>query len=191
MKYLILSLLCAGSLAAMEEVTLDPAPEIILEIGHPLPEDDSVNNHMMRTRAATLSSDLEEQIDTLIGIFEDVTQLEDEDYIRMIMEILVKNKQETFNHVSPYLSRRLRSSYNQIKELTDLRKRSSLKKLMKNLMAESIEDAFVKHKNQLEALDQAANQSIRNHRYVLAGTIVGGITTTLAAFLATYFSNCA
>lgn len=189
MVCILFVLLISCSLGGMEEVPLEVARPLE-EVVHDVPVEVDLGDQLLRSRAGTISSDLEEQIDNLIGIFDDVTRIEDEDYIRMIMQILVKNKQETYATVSPYLSRRLRDSYQQIRELTELRKRSNLKKLMKNLMAESIEEAFIRQKNELEALDKSASQSIKKHRYVLAGTIVGGVATTLAAFFAAYFSNC-
>lgn len=150
-------------------------------------------DQLERARAASLSpenSELEGKLDELLSIFDDVTKIEDEQYLKMVMDILVRSRgEETFKQVSPYLSNKLRNSYQSIRELTQLRKRSSLKKLMKTLITESIEEAFTIQRGRFEDLEITKADHIRKYRYGLAASIVTGAAGCLATFFATYFAH--
>lgn len=150
-------------------------------------------DQLARSRAASLSpenSDLEGRLDELLSIFDDVTKIEDEQYLKMVMDVLVKSRgEETFKQVSPYLSNKLRNSYKSIRELTQLRKRSSLKKLMRTLITESIEEAFTRQQSRYDDLDRISADNIKRYRYGVVVSLVGGVTACLTTFFATYFAH--
>lgn len=153
---------------------------------------DSEEDHILKQRAYSLSSDeseLEKQIDNLLAIFSDVTKIEDDQYVKLVLDVLVQDHEATHEHISPYLSIRLRSSYSKIHELTKLRKKSSLKRLMKTLIAESVEEAFIKSRLKVEKLHMKRADSVKKYRYALAGTMAIGLASTLAAFFAAYFAH--
>ena len=173
MKLLLCILLCT-SLYSMEPVGED------------------LENQLARARSGTVSSEesqFEEQMNQLIEIFSDVQKIEDEQYINLTLEVLARDRHETYAHVSPYLCNRLRASYNEIRELTEARKRSSLKKLMKQLIADSINDAFIKMHTKHEEEEAKHESDARKSRMILAGVIVTGVVSTLTAFLAAYFGH--
>ena len=156
----------------------------------PIAED--IENQIIRARAATISSEesqFEEQINELIDIFSDVQRIEDEQYVESVLEVLSRDRKETYHHISPYLAKRLHASYNEVRELTDARKRSGLKKLMKQLIADSINEAFVKLHAKHEEEENIASLNAKRSRMILIGVIVTGVSTTLAAFLAAYFGH--
>lgn len=156
------------------------------------PIEEDIENQIMRARAGTASSEesmFEGQINDLINIFSDVQKIEDEQYIKSVLEVLSRDRKETYHNISPYLSRRLRESYSEVRELTEARKRSSLKKLMKQLIADSINDAFIKIHTKHEEEAVKHESDARKSRLILAGVIVTGVATTLAAFFAAYFGH--
>ena len=167
------------------------APEPKRE-GALIPLSEDIENQMLRARAETISSEesqFEMQINDLLNIFSDVQKIEDEQYVKTALEVLSRDRKETYRNISPYLSRRLRESYNEVRELTEARNRSSLKKLMKQLIADSINDAFVKMHYKREEEAAKFESDARKSRMILAGVIVTGVATTLAAFLAAYFGH--
>jgi hypothetical protein len=157
-----------------------------------VPLEDDVENQLSRSRAGTLSSEeslFEGQMNELINIFSDVSKIEDEQYVESVLEVLSRDRKETYHSITPYLSRRLRDSYNEVRELTEARKRSSLKKLMKQLIADSINDAFIRAHDKREQESKEAARDSRKSKIILAGVIVTGVVSTLTAFLAAYFGH--
>lgn len=195
----IFCLITMTSLQAMELVEEHTLKEPIRQAGlpylgdeHLVPVEDDLENQIIRARAETMSSEeseFEHQMNELIAIFSDVQKIEDEQYIKSVLEVLSRDRAETARNISPYLGRRLRESYSEVRALTEARKRSSLKKLMKQLIADSINDAFIKAHAKREEEDKINSDNARRSKMLLAGVIVTGVASTLTAFFAAYFGH--
>ena len=192
MIYILLILLACCTMRPMEPIEEPSAPHIEAMPPMQIVPTDDIENQMIRARAGTISSEesqFEDKMNELIEIFSDVQKIEDEQYIDAALQVFSRDRHETYQNVSPYLCNRLRASYNEIKELTEARKRSSLKKLMKQLIADSINDAFVKIHSKQEEEERHYQENAKKSRMLLIGVIVTGVASTLTAFLAAYFGH--
>ena len=187
MKKLFLFIILANPLVAMEPVEMlhMQAPPVLRRI------DTNKENEIMRERAHSISSDSEllHQIDELIDIFDRVTTIEDAQFINMVIRTVTKNQPITSEEIRMHMSDKLRSSTTIITELTTARDRSKLKKLMKGLLAESIEEAFARRQIELNELNQQHCCKIKRYQWALIASTTGGVLATLAAFLGAYFGH--
>jgi 2,3-bisphosphoglycerate-independent phosphoglycerate mutase len=171
MFFLLIMISACYSMEPVEEHTFkEPTRQIAIQFppdDQAIPIELNTDNIIIRSRAGTISSEesqFEEQINELMTIFSSVQKIEDEQYVNAVLEVLSRDRKETYHNISPYLSRRLRESYNEVVELTEARKKSSLKKLMKQLVADSINDAFVKMHQKREEQEAIAAVNARRSR---------------------------